>query len=364
MSNKKTLSRSEIVRQRRLEQLRQYQQAKQQAEQKLQEPQPQVVVQREKRTSRPDKKRTPKKKSGYRELPPITARGVVNDFAIERRKKAQKRRFNMVFALPRLQFRALPLPKFHLRISWRVLSFFLVLLFGVGLYLAWVLPNFRVNGAQVTGNQWISSDEINSVLGLNGYPVFLLTPERIRDQVLLNYPEFASVEVSVSMPNIVSINVTERQPVILWQQDGGYTWVDETGTAFRPRADVPGLVVVQALGVPPEVNIVEANPQSLAPFIPDEAVKAIITLAPHVPQGTLLLYDPVTGLSWTDGRGWQVVFGTDGDMNAKVLVYQAMVDWLSQRGIRPILINVAYLQAPFYRLEQVETRVDVEVEEQ
>jgi hypothetical protein len=49
-------------------------------------------------------------------------------------------------------------------------------------------------------------------------------------------------------------------------------------------------------------------------------------------------------------------------VEAKILVYQAMVDWLSQRGIRPILINVAYPDAPFYRVEQVE--IEVEVEEQ
>jgi hypothetical protein len=54
-----------------------------------------------------------------------------------------------------------------------------------------------------------------------------------------------------------------------------------------------------------------------------------------------------------------VVFGTSGDdVEAKALVYQAMVDWLSQRGIRPILISVAYPNAPFYRVEQVEVQVE------
>jgi hypothetical protein len=38
-----------------------------------------------------------------------------------------------------------------------------------------------------------------------------------------------------------------------------------------------------------------------------------------------------------------------------------MVDWLTQRGIRPVLINVAYPDAPFYRTEQVDIE---EAEEQ
>jgi hypothetical protein len=69
------------------------------------------------------------------------------------------------------------------------------------------------------------------------------------------------------------------------------------------------------------------------------------------------LYDPATGLSWTDARGWQAVFGmSDENVEGKVRVYQALVDWLIGRGIRPNLINVAYPSAPFYRTEQVETQ--------
>lgn len=351
MSEKKTLSRSEAVRQRRRTQTG-----------------PQ---------SRPQKKKSrAKAKSGYRELPPITSRGVVNDFAIERRKKAGKRRFNAVFSLPRPTARALSLPRVKIRIGWRLLSFCLVLLFGAGLYLFWTMPQFRVSAAQINGNQRVSADEINRALELNGHPIFLLTPAQIREQALRAYPELASVEVTVSLPNIVTVNVTERQPVILWQQAGGYTWVDETGTAFRPHGEAQGLIVVQALGAPPvpslpgpdgtgqaQVSIPEEESLTPVPFIPEETVKAITALAPYVPPGMPILYHPATGLSWTDGRGWQAAFGTSGDdVEVKARVYQAMVDWLSQRGIRPILINVAYPNAPFYRVEQVEVEVEAEAQ--
>jgi hypothetical protein len=255
-----------------------------------------------------------------------------------------------------------------------------VLLFGTGMYLFWTLPEFRVTTARVTGNQRISADEINGVLGLSGYPIFLLVSDQIEVRVLRSYPELASVEVAISLPNLVTVNVTERQPVILWQQDGGYTWIDETGTAFRPRGDTPGLIVVQALSAPParpepapldssageteqaQMSAPVDKPLTPAPFISEETVKALVALAPHVPSGTPILYDPATGLSWADGHGWQAVFGLSGDdTETKVLVYQAMVDWLAQRGIRPILINVAYPSAPFYRVEQAE-QVEVETD--
>lgn len=361
MSEKKSLSRSEAVRERRLERI-------QQQERSL----------RGVRKPRPQKKKSVR---GYRELPPITARGVVNDFAIERRKKAGRRRFNAAISLPRPNIRALSLPRIRIRVGWRLLSFFLVILSGSGLYLFWSMPDFRVSAAQIRGNQRIPADEINSVLGLDGYPIFTLKPDQIRERALRSYPELASVEVTVSLPNIVNVNVTERQPVIQWLQDGSFTWIDETGMAFRPRGEAPGLIVVQAINAPPDnpepapldlstdgteqaqASVPVETPLIPAPFISEDTVKALMALAPHVPQGTPILYDPTTGLSWADRRGWQAVFGLGGDdTETKVLVYQAMVDWLAQRSIQPILINVAYPSAPFYRVAQVEQVDQVETE--
>jgi POTRA domain, FtsQ-type len=361
MSEKKSSSRSEVVRERRLERI-------QQQERSL----------RGARKPRPQKKKSVR---GYRELPPITARGVVNDFAIERRKEAGKRRFNATISLPRPNVRGLSLPRIKIRVGWRLLSFFLVVLSGSGLYLFWSMPDFRVSAAQITGDQRISAEEINSALGLEGYPIFMLKPDQIREKALRNYPELASVEVTISLPNIVTVNVTERQPVIQWLQDGSYTWIDETGTAFRPRGEALGLIVVQAINAPPakpepapldsstdgteqvQAGTPVESPITPEPFISEETVKALTALAPHVPPETPILYDPATGLSWADGRGWQAVFGLSGDdTETKVLVYQAMVDWLAQRGIRPILINVAYPSAPFYRVGQAEQVEPVETE--
>lgn len=297
------------------------------------------------RRPRPQKKRA----AASRDLPPITSRGVINDFAIERRKKANRHRFESAFSALLPDAPTLSLPR--IQPGWRLLSFFLIILLGVGLYLLWTLPYFRVSAAQVTGNQRIPADEVNSVLGLSGRPVFSLNPARIEEQALQNYHEFVSVEVNVSLPNIVTINVTERQPLILWQQDGGVTWVDEEGIAFRPRGDVQGLILVQALAAPPASPVVFEN--GPASFVPAETVEALKALAGFVPAGTTIVYDPVQGLSWNDGRGWQVIFGrSTEDAAVKIRVYQSLVDWLIQRGTRPVLINVSYPNAPFYRVEQ------------
>lgn len=335
MSDKRTSSRSESVRKKRRSSTKQ---------------------------ARPIKRKSrASSKSGNRELPPITARGVVNDFGIERRKKAGKRRYNAAVGLQRslAEVLPLPLPRRRVRPGWRLLSFLLVLLFGASLYLFLSLPTFQVSSAHISGNQRIPADEINAALELSGRSIFLQAPARIREKALRAYPELASVEVSIDLPNIVSVHVTERQPIIQWQQEGSYAWIDETGTAFRPRGEAQGLITVQALQPPPALNLPSDDPLAPTPFISQETVAALKALAPYVPAGTSILYDPSSGLSWTDARGWQAVFGMSGDdVKGKVRVYQAMVDWLTQRGIRPNLINVAYPSAPFYRTGQAEAQTE------
>ncbi len=60
----------------------------------------------------------------------------------------------------------------------------------------------------------------------------LATLER---QLRLNFPELLKARVTVWLPNRVYVELVERTPAIVWNQDGGYTWIDESGVAFRPR---------------------------------------------------------------------------------------------------------------------------------
>jgi hypothetical protein len=189
-------------------------------------------------------------------------------------------------------------------------------------------------------------------MGVAGQPIFLVTPAELETRLRLNYPELVSVKVDVTLPNVVSVNVTERQPLIRWEQGGGYTWVAEDGVAFRPRGEMSGLIPVLALSAPP-VEGSGSDPLVPAPFISAEMVEALQGLVAHVPQGTPILYDAGFGFGWNDPRGWRVYFGTKAnDVELKIRVYESMVNSLTQRGIRPALINVTHPTAPYYRMSQ------------
>jgi len=288
----------------------------------------------------------------YQPAPMTTSRSK-GYISAKHKRAPNKRRFNIALGLPglHLQKPALHFPR--LRAGWRTVSLILTLALGAALYLAWTLPYFHATWASVQGNNRLSADEINAVLGIPGQSIFTLQPGEIETRLRLNYPELASVEVNVYLPNHVFVNVTERQPVILWQQAEGYTWIDATGVAFRPRGVVTGMVPVLGMANPPAGTAPMDDPISPPPFLSSEMVDAILLLAPNVPAGVMMAYDAHNGLGWTDSRGWQVFFGTDPkNMALKVRVYQSLVDSLMARGLYPVFISVAYPDAPYYRMAQ------------
>lgn len=267
--------------------------------------------------------------------------------------RTNRRRFQIAIPqLPRANARPFDIPR--PRLGWRMVSLFLAVFLGVALHLAFNRPELRVTEAQLTGNQLLTQAEVNAALNVSGEPAFLLIPSDLETRLRLNFPELVSVRVTVSLPNLVSVNVTERQPIIRWEQGGSYTWISEDGIAFRPRGELAGLISVVALSAPPVDGIASSpDPLTPAPFISAEMVHALKGLAAHVPPGATILYEAGNGFGWNDPRGWRVYFGTKAsDIQLKMRVYETMVSSLTERGIRPALINVMYPTAPYYRLNE------------
>jgi len=337
MSDKRNLTRAEQVRQRRAERsAKELQQAAKQATKPI------VKV----------SSRTPT-------IPIMTA------------PKKQDRRYNIALGMPEFHLKKprLSLPKFTMprmprfSANWRLGALILSLVFVTALVLVFQLPYFYVPAASVFGNARIPSEEINGIIGVSNQIIFTVQPDELERRLRLNYPEITSAQVEVYLPNYVYVTVTEREPVVLWQQNGGYTWVDGTGVAFRPRGDAAGLVVVAAVDAPPAGIQTSADPYSPPPFIQKEYVDAALALSPLVPAGSTLTYSAADGFGWKDPRGWTVAFGTSAnDMPLKIRVYQALVDSLVQKGKTPQFISVVHPDGPYYRMAEV-TEVEEAVTE-
>jgi cell division protein FtsQ len=182
-----------------------------------------------------------------------------------------------------------------------------------------------------------------------GQPIFKAVPAQIADNLRNAFIDLSSVQVSVGFPNRIEVNIVERTPVLSWNEDGTIKWIDVNGLAFSPRGDVPELLQVTATSAP-EISLDPNLPLYEQKFIAPDMVQALLTLAPDVPAGMALTYDPTYGIGWKDPRGWSVYFGQNtNDIAEKKVIYQAIVDTLTRQGIQPSLISVEYLNAPFYK---------------
>ncbi|MDD2920748.1 MAG: FtsQ-type POTRA domain-containing protein [Anaerolineales bacterium] len=262
---------------------------------------------------------------------------------------------------PRRYRVALGVPDIHLRKpnfgssnqyrGWRAASLGVAALIGLTIYLALTLPFFKVPSITTLGNNRISREEITTALGVLGQSIFTVQPNDAAQRLQMNYPELLSAKVDVYLPNHVYVTVVEREPVILWQQNGAYTWIDAEGVAFRPHGNVGGLASVIGLATPPQIAPPSDNPFALQAFMSKELVDAVLTLAPNVPADTTMFYDATYGLGWQDSRGWKVFFGSSAhDMSLKARVYQTLAQSLVERNISPTFISVIYPDAPYYRM--------------
>jgi len=317
-------------------------------------------VVRQRRTNRPRKtkapvssRRAPKAKTPAQ--PPVLIRGgLPSAYTPDRRRgKQAKRRYDVALSTPGAEMRLPSLPR--LAIGWRLLSGLLVVGLASLIYMAWTDPVFQVTAIQVRGLQRLDKQDITAVTGIVGEPIFLVQPEKIQQDLKAAFPELARAAVAIKIPTKVEVEVVERQPIIAWVQDEQTLWVDASGVAFPPRGEDDPSIRVEALNWPAAPTS-ESDPElgkAASQLLSVDMVNAIQSMDEEAPKKTPLVYDSQHGLGWKDSRGWEAYFGTDvEDIDMKLYVYKAIVKRLKKDHVRPELISVEFVHAPFYRLER------------
>jgi cell division protein FtsQ len=281
--------------------------------------------------------------------PPVYMRGGMANLPVQPRKLGAppKRRYNVALNVPGAELHLPALPIF--RFSWRLASGLLAALMLALAVQLWTSSKYRIDMVEVTGLKRLTSNDVNTVVGLSGQSIFSANPAQIRQDLKQAFPDIMNVSVKVSMPARVVVSAEERQPVILWKQNGREQWIDMEGNAFPPRGNAGKLVAIEAQNDPPTI---EKTSVTDLRFLSPEMVGAIIRMSMKAPKDSALLYSREHGLGWMDSFNSQVYFGPNlVDMDQKLLVYQALAAKLQKDGLQPILISVEYVHAPYYRLE-------------
>lgn len=289
---------------------------------------------------------TPERKKpvvATRRTPPIQSRNEIGmNTAVLDSRPLPRRRVDLPLSSPGAEIRLPAVPQVSNK--WRILSGLLAVSTLMAMILLSQSVFFRVSAIQVEGLERFTVGEIAQAINLTGTSIFFINPARISEDLRLTYPGLSDIEVKISWPAGVTISLQERYPVLAWNWDGHVRWVDKDGVAFD--AHDPGLDVIQV-----QSNMLPPTVQDR--FVDPRLVDAVSALEPQIPEEVDLVFDQEHGLGWYDPRGWVVYFGfNDEDVEQKIVVYQALVDYLQGKGIRPKMINVEYLDSPYFRMEQ------------
>jgi hypothetical protein len=310
---------------------------------------------------------------------PVTVRGSAYGTPIHQQTKTRARR-QLYLTMDRAAGTEVRLPAIPvIRPGWRLLSGLIAILAAVGIFSLFNSPYCQVGSVEVKGLERLAPAEITAMLSLENRSIVEIDSAQVMQKINTAYPDLINVRVGVDLPNIVTINAEERKPVMALKKGDAITWVDEKGVLFPARGDAGPLVTVYSDDdvplAPPPINAMQLatqeaaaedpsatpDPQTAKNAVPVTGLReldpalmsAALGLSKMLPPDTELAYSKDHGLGWIDHQGWQVFIGTDlKDFEEKYNMYQQITSKLTEEGIKPSLVSVEHLDAPFYRPEQ------------
>ncbi len=225
-------------------------------------------------------------------------------------------------------------------------------------------PRFYLTYIPVEGTSAIVPDNIVARSGLAGSHIFAANPQAAAERIT-ELPGVISATVTLRWPNNVVVGIREETPVAVWREGDQAYWINEDGRLLPALAQSVGLLEIvseidseQARAEIGELEIgedegeeVEQAAEQVAeiPFISADVLAGAIQLRELRPNINQLYYRPSGGLSYQDGRGWRVYFGSGQNMHQKLVVYETLVEELLSRGIQPAYIGVSNQERPYYR---------------
>ncbi len=278
-----------------------------------------------------------------RRTPPVQSRSGlgINNPAVDSRP-LPRRRVDVPLSATGAEIRLPAVPAVGNK--WRFISGLLAISLLVGLIMITQASLFEVKGIQIQGLEYYTEGEISQAINITGSSIFFVNPRMVKEDLALTYPGLSEVSVKISWPAGVLISLNERVPVLAWNWDGHVRWVDKNGVAFEPHHQGVDLIQVNSAILPPTIE---------NRFVDPRIVDTVAILSSYLPEDVELIFDADHGLGWQDSRGWVVYFGfNDDDAHQKMKIYQALVDYLDGKRITPRVINVEYVDSPYFRMEQ------------
>lgn len=221
----------------------------------------------------------------------------------------------------------------------------LVLLFaGVGY--GSIDARFFVYQAGIIGNRYLRAEGIYEAAGIHEQNIFWIDPAAVARRIA-RLDGIKVARVRCELPAVVTIEVEERQPKLLWRttNQGRDWWLDEEGVVLPYHGDTQAAETL---------FVVDSSQRELdfgQKIEPAGIVTSVVQVAAALPQSRVFFYDAERGLSFTQkvtGAEWPVYVGSSEDLELKIQVMQTLTAYLEANGIKPRYVDVRWADHPVY----------------
>lgn len=203
-------------------------------------------------------------------------------------------------------------------VSWRWLSAAITIFLLVILYVMLATDIFIVDTIAVGQQRYLSPEQVFEAAGIANTHLFWIDPQEVEAELESN-PSISDAQVQVGWPpNMVSIVIQERDPILIWEQAGFRVWVDINGIVMFQREEREDLLRIVHRGE-------DLEPLGVDSVIDREIVAGALQLQQEFPTIRVLLYDPIKGLGFRAEGNWLAWFGEGTNMEQRRLVYDQII---------------------------------------
>lgn len=221
-------------------------------------------------------------------------------------------------------------------------SIFLLLLSCVLLGVFLWDDRFQARSVAVKGATLVDEQEIIAEAGLAGRPIFLLNSRAVASELSARFGCFDRVRVQTRLPDRVTIQVTEKSAMLLWERQGSYWWLDNDGRVLSLAGGHGELPIVH------DRSGLDVSIGSRIAGVPWEYVRETIAALPAVSDFEYTLEDGLIVFVTTER--WPVYLGSDGNPAYKVAVLRELTAALATESAEVVYIDLKNEQRPAIKM--------------
>jgi cell division septal protein FtsQ len=205
-------------------------------------------------------------------------------------------------------------------------------------------PDFRIERVSVAGNRLLTTSEIESAADANALNLFWVQRDEL-NQRLQQLPPVETAWISLELPDHLTIQVKEREPVAIWLAAATPFLVDSEGLVLSSRPSETPLLVVRD----PTDSPVAPGERVQADAVRNVASLDAMLASSLGPQPRQYEFLPTTGLNVVQSKGPRLVLGSDDNLQPKITTVQLITRQLESERKTAALIDVRFREHPYYR---------------